>query len=449
MSIWRIDETMFPGITENGRAMIYSLSASPYAPILRDHSGHRLSLSDQKIAKDFLTETEKKSPGWPDKCLPVWLSEWLCEQIPLIPFYRNRGDNGTNLTSITPISRADLSRDVAQFVPDGIPVDPMILFSSSGTTGYSLSVPSHPLIASGYLAFHKRALKRYGVELTASKGDVSVMLVGFQKRCFTYASVNPLMDEAGLVKINLHLDEWKSSEDRALYIDELAPELITGDPLSLRELATIPFSHKPKAIMSTSMSLSPALRKQFQSRFSCPVVDIYSMNESGPIASWSDKYQGFLLLQNLLYIEILAPDGTVLPPGERGEITLTGGFNFYLPLIRYRTGDYASLQYTCDGPLLVDLEGRPPVSFRSSAKIWYNNIDITHALAGFALSQYALHQNADASLILRLRNCDRHLEREVVNAIEKLLGKDPGITVQSITAEDKIIQYSSDLCLKC
>jgi phenylacetate-CoA ligase len=445
MSDWKIDETMFPGISESGRAMIERLSSNPYGPILRDHSGHRLSLEEQKMARDFLLNCEKENPQWNGKEIPSWLTPWLKEQIPLIPFYRSRCDHEKDFTAIAPVSRADLSRDIAQFVPDGIPVDRMILFSSSGTTGYPLSVPSHPLIAARYLAFHKKALRRYNVELTASKGDVSVMLVGFQKRCFTYASVNPLMNEAGLVKINLNPDEWKSAYDRARYIDDLVPELITGDPLSLSELARIPFSHIPRAIMTTSMSLSPALREQFETRFHCPVVDIYSMNESGPIACWSDQHRGFLILQNRLLIEILSPDGKVLPDGERGEVTLTGGFNFYLPLIRYRTGDYASMQQSADGPLLVDLEGRAPVSFRSSGKTWFNNIDITHALASLALSQYALHQNKDGSLLLRLRNCDRLLEKEVLSELGKLLGKDLKISVKPITAEDKIIQYSTDL----
>ena len=322
----------------------------------------------------------------------------------------------------------------------------MILFSSSGTTGYPLSVPSHPRVAAGYLAFHKRALRRMGVELSAGTGDVSVMLVGFQKRCFTYASFNPLMGEAGLVKINLNPDEWRTPDDRARYVDELAPELITGDPVSLAELAALDFAHRPRAIMSTSMALAPALRARLQARFSCPVADIYSMTEAGPIASWSDAHGGFLLLQNRLYVEILSPDGSSLPPGERGEIALTGGFNFYLPLVRYRTGDYASLRHTADGPALFGLEGRPPVRFRSVTNQWYNNVDITHALARFALSQYALRQNADSSLTLRLRDGDRHLECAVVRALEDTLGRGIVISVEPLTADDKVVQYTSEIC---
>jgi phenylacetate-CoA ligase len=40
--------------------------------------------------------------------------------------------------------------------------------------------------------------------------------------------------------------------------------------------------------------------------------------------------------------EILRPDGTPAPPGEVGEVVLTGLVNYAMPLIRYRVGDTAS-----------------------------------------------------------------------------------------------------------
>ncbi len=443
MSAWHCDESMFPGISESGRAMLHRLSCSAHAPILRNHSGHRLTADDQLRARAFLSETLSLSPECGSGA-PSWLRQYLEQTLPRVPFYRGRGDSSESFSAIQPVSRADFSRDITRFVPDGQDLRRMILFSSSGTTGYPLAVPSHPLVAAGYLAFHIRALGRYGITLSAAQGDVSVMLVGFQKRCFTYASVNPLLHEAGLVKINLNPLEWRNSADRALYIDELAPELISGDPLSLTELATLDFSHRPRALLSTSMALSPALRARLSERFDCPVLDIYSMNESGPIACWSPAQGGHLLLQNRLYVEILSPDGTALPEGERGEITVTGGFNPWLPLIRYRTGDYASLKITAEGPLLVGLEGRAPVTFRAADRRPLNNIDITHALAGLALSQFALHQDADGSLVLHLRNRDRHLGTQAVAELKKLLGSETRIAVQEITADDKIVQYSSD-----
>lgn len=51
--------------------------------------------------------------------------------------------------------------------------------------------------------------------------------------------------------------------------------------------------------------------------------------------------------------------------GERGEVTLTGGFNFMWPLLRYRTNDYARRIWRDGLLVLVDLEGRAPVLFRT------------------------------------------------------------------------------------
>lgn len=42
---------------------------------------------------------------------------------------------------------------------------------------------------------------------------------------------------------------------------------------------------------------------------------------------------------------------------------VTGGNNPFLPLMRYRTGDFCSLKIENGVPFLVDLEARNPVVF--------------------------------------------------------------------------------------
>ena len=112
---------------------------------------------------------------------------------------------------------------------------------------------------------------------------------------------------------------------------------------------------------------------------------------------------GHWLLSHRLYVEVLDPAGRPCPPGERGEVTLTGGFNPFLPLLRYRTGDWASLDLSDPRRLrLVDLHGRAPVVFTAADGRPVNNIDVTAALKHLALPQYSLHQAADGSLRLRV-----------------------------------------------
>jgi len=324
-----------------------------------------------------------------------------------------------------------------------VPLERLILFSTSGTTGHPLLLASHPIVAASYLAFHVRALARFGIELRHGRGQVGVVLLGHQQKCFTYASVTPSKDESGLAKINLHPDDWRAPDDREKYLDALAPEVYAGDPISFAELLTLPLTTRPRALLSTAMALSSGLRQRLEERFECPVLDLYSMNEAGPIAVHDPLLGGHVLLQPRLWVEIVDPAGRSLPAGERGEITLTGGFNFCLPLVRYRTGDHAALRFVRGEPVLVDLAGRPPVRFRTQAGEWINNVDVTHALDGFAIPQFALHQDERGALRLVLPERSGDGDR-IVARLTELFGALP-LRVDQAEFDGKIVQYSSDL----
>ena len=161
----------------------------------------------------------------------------------------------------------------------------------------------------------------------------------------------------------MHPADWRAPGDAAKYLDALAPEVYTGDPISLAELAKLPLQTRPRALLSTSMALLPGMQRRLAERFGCPVLDLYSMNEAGPVAVADEKVGGHVLVQHRLFVEILDASGQAVPPGERGEVTLTGGFNFCLPLLRYRTVDWPTyfpmqLNLRRQGPALaVDWAG--------------------------------------------------------------------------------------------
>jgi phenylacetate-CoA ligase len=187
----------------------------------------------------------------------------------------------------------------------------------------------------------------------------------------------------------------------------------------------------------------PGLRERLEQRFGCPVLDIYSLNEVGPVGVFDAEAGGHVLLQHRLYVEILDRAGHPVAPGAAGEIVLTGGFNFCLPLLRYRTGDYASLSCGADGPVLVGLSGRRPVRYLARGA-WVNNIDITHALRALAISNFNFHQGADGAAILHLAADSMMLASTARDALTPLFG-DGVVQVDRLVAQDKTIQYTSEL----
>lgn len=438
------DAQRYPTLTPAGQQMLRFLREHPAAPIYRNQSGNRLLANELDELRVFEREMLSAPLGWPRAGLPAWLPRFIATTFAEVPYYRTLGSPPRRFGDLPCISRADLAADIAQFVPDAIDLDRLINFRTTGTTGHPLLIASHPLVAARYLVFHKRALRRFGIDLNHGSGQVGVVLLGYQRRCFTYVSVTPLMHESGLAKINLHPDDWQHPDDRASYLNALAPEVYAGDPISFAQLAQLPITAKPRALISVSMMLLPALRAQLERRFGCPVLDIYSLNEVGPVAVFDPAVGGHVLLQPELYVEILDPHGQPVNAGERGEITLSGGFNFCLPLLRYRTGDYASLTFTVQGPVLVNLSGRQPVRFRTSAGTWINNIDISHALAGFAVAQFGVHQHACGRISLRLPSSALALAEAMCAALQVFF-TDQAIEICSLDGEDKIIQYTSAL----
>ncbi len=439
------DAERYPTLTPGGQRMLDFLREHPRAPIYRNRSGNRLTAADVEAARACEREVRDATIGWQADTPPAWLRPFVARCLEQVPFYRRYGSPPPRLQDLPTISRADLSRDVAQFVPDDVPTGRMMFFSTSGTTGHPLLIPSHPLVAANYLAFHRRALRRVGVELRATAGEVGVVLLGWQRRCFTYVSVTPTMGEAGLAKINLHPDDWRHPDDRTAYLDALQPEVFAGDPLSFAELLRLPLRWRPRACLSTAMALGSGLRQRLEERFGCPVLDLYSMNEAGPVAVADPSEGGHVLLQPRLLVEILDAAGNVLPLGERGEITLTGGFNHCLPLLRYRTGDHAALRFGGREPVLVGLEGRPPVRYRTEDGAWINNLEITHALGPLGLPQYTLHQTAAGQL--SLVHCGAEGEEEAIRrALEKLFGAGQALEVRRTEIfEGKVVQYTSTL----
>lgn len=438
------DADRYPTLTEHGKRVLHFMREHPCAPKYRNESGNRLLAEDVAALRAFEQEVLADTVGWPTGGKPMWLAEFVRKTFDDVPYYRALGSPPARLEDVPTISRADLAADIARFVPDSIPLDRLINFRTTGTTGHPLLIASHPLVAGRYLAFHKRALRRFGITLDHGRGQVGVVLLGHQRKCFTYVSVTPTMDESGLAKINLHPADWLDPKHRAEYLDALAPEVIAGDPISFGVLLDLPVKKRPRALISVSMALLPGLRDRLAERFACPVLDVYSLNEAGPVAVFDTTLDAHVLLQPRLYVEILDRHGQPVPPGQRGEVALTGGFNFCLPLLRYRTGDHASLAIGPDGPMLVGLSGRAPVRFRTRAGEWLNNIDVTHALGALPISQYGLHQGADGALTLKLAPNGMVHADAARRALEQLFA-DPSLAVAAITADDKIVQYTSDL----
>ena len=440
----------FPMLTEAGVGRLHWLEEHPRAPRFNHVGVDRLTEAGARQVAAYEARLQLGPRGWPAGRLPPWLEEFAGFCWREVPVYRAYGSRPQSFFDIPTCNRGDLSRAPWDFVPDTQPLDGLTVFQTSGATGQPLNILTHAEALAHYLPLLRAALAVHGVALEApGEGGppASIVVVCFQATTYTYAAISPYLGQAGLAKINLNPDDWRDPADRAAFLEACQPAVISGDPLSLAELARLPVDLGPSGVVSTSMALLPGLRQMLEERFGCPVVDLYSMNETGPIAVAAPDGGGHWLLQDRLYVEVLDSLGAPCPPGARGELVVSGGFNPFLPLLRYRTGDWASLDDGDPGQLrITGLEGRAPVVFRAGDGRRINNIDVTAALKHLALPEYSLHQRADGGLRLALP-AETTESAAALAALQPLFGPGTQLEQEPIAPGQagKRMQYSSDL----
>jgi phenylacetate-coenzyme A ligase PaaK-like adenylate-forming protein len=92
---------------------------------------------------------------------------------------------------------------------------------------------------------------------------------------------------------------------------------------------------------------SEAMRAQLEAVLPLKALDIYGLSEIiGPGVSCEcvEAQAGLHVNSDHFLVEVIDPDaGRPLPPGERGELVFTTLTKQAMPLLRYRTGDLASL----------------------------------------------------------------------------------------------------------
>lgn len=430
------DKERWPLLTPAADGMLSRLRTHPAAPKYNHACGDRLTAT----ARDHLTAYRSGlDDGFPS---PDWVMPLVSRVYATVPRYR-RLPMPSTLTDVPTTDRHDLLSQAEEHVPDDADLSDMIVYRTSGSRGPAATVPMTPEFCALDLPVMEYVLSSLGISVHGGAGRVSLVNVYDQPVAYQFASVSSYLDGAGIVKVNLHESGWRSPADRVSFLDSCAPELYTGNPISLATLATLPLETSPTAVLSGAMALGSGLRKRLAARFNCPVVDLYGITEAGLIA-WRPDDGPHRLLPRRLHVEILTPSGKPCTPGERGEITVTCGENPLLPLLRYRTGDHATLSVVDGTPVLLDLEGRAPVRYRTSDGRWVNSIELTHLLSPLGLVAWQLHQDAAGAVTVEIHG---QTDLAVVeSAIRSLLGPVPTRASKVSLAQDaKPQRYSSAL----
>ncbi|MGC4122277.1 MAG: AMP-binding protein [Myxococcales bacterium] len=446
---------LFPLATEAGLRTLERIRQHGSAPKWTHEIGDHVIAGDLAVVADFRkaqAATQPTSRLTPPDELVARIAA-LREKVPLWEERVPKGfDFARDWGYLPTMTREDIASRVEQCLPVDEPRDRLIVYETSGTTGHAVRVPHHPRAVALLHVLAETALGWHGRKVREGSGQVSCMNLRAQASVWVYASIFSVWREAGFARINLNPHAWSGGvEDCRRFVREMDPGFLSGDPGSFSELLKLEVSAKPSAMLSTAVALTRPLAQSLEARYGCPVLDWYSTTETGPIACSRPGGDGLALLASDLFVEILDAEGLPVPEGQRGEIVVSGGRNPYLPLLRYRTGDFARMVWGADGPRIVDLEGRGSVVFRATDGSPVNPVDVGRALRNnFAVVQHEFVQRADGACEATLRPAwgSPIDPDQVATELRELFGKDATISVrldETLGVERKAIPYRSEL----
>jgi len=446
-----------PTANAASRATIAALYSHARAPRWNHPAGDRLTFEDverlQAFALGFVQGRGARAARPDEKILA-----WAEHRIAATPLYRRTIPEGFDIAhgwcELPTTSREDLACRAEYLVPDDAPLQRMIIYRTAGTTGHALLVPHDALAVACYVPLLNFALERHGVDTCFTPGETACFLVGSQRHTVTYPTAMAAWNGAGFAKLNLFADDWPDRKARQDYFAHFAPRLLTGDPLSYADMLEAGIDGASKALVTTAVAMSAHLRQRLASAYGCPVIDWYSLTETGPLGYACPLGHGYHWLPHDVHLETLDESGR--PTRGRGEVAVSGGRNPFIPLLRYRTGDWGRIDHDpcpCGDPMprLVELEGRAPVRFRNGAGEAVGTQDVATVLRRYPLVQHEFAQDPAGACTLRYRvlagaawsSSDLEAELAALLAQPLTLIEDAGLGRRG--AGDKVIPFRSKM----
>jgi phenylacetate-CoA ligase len=282
-------------------------------------------------------------------------------------FYRRRlshlagNDGGIDFdkwSSVEPIGRADLIGNYDRIIARAVPENHghTRLLSTSGSTGAALKIPRTAMTDIADNAALYRHYTTNGVDCSRPLAQIRVFDTGLRR--LETAPLDrehwapPWTDKAARGRWH-RLSVFTPVDRQVGWIEEIEePCYLNTFPSNITRLAEYLKKEQARldniaAVFTVGEPVTEAIRAACQTYLNCEAIDLFSSAECGLVATQCPAGAGYHVQSEICLAEVLRDDGTSCHNGEAGHLTVTPFYNFALPLIRYRTGDVATLGPQC------------------------------------------------------------------------------------------------------
>ncbi|MBE0426210.1 MAG: phenylacetate--CoA ligase family protein [Nitrospirae bacterium] len=337
----------------------------------------------EKIYYNHIYEEWKQwLSGWKN-WTPEYIKEWKEQRLQHIietaakhvPYYHNQWKDRNwksihteaDLHLIPTLEKQSLRRNEHAFITNGAKPKSLWLEKTSGTTGTSLKIYWPMLMVPQWYAVTEVMVRNIaGVEQETPRAMIGgrPIIPGDTKKP-PYWRFNRRWKQ--LYFSSYHISQKTVAE----YVEALKKyesQWMTGYGSAIATLAESALDdginpYPIEAVIVSGDTLLRGMRQSIEQFFKCKCFDSYGQCE-GVSMAMECLYGQMHIIPVVGITEILREDGTPCESGETGEIVATSLLNDAMPLIRYRTGDYAAwAEDQCcpcgnPNPIITNLIGR-------------------------------------------------------------------------------------------
>jgi len=339
-----------------------------------------------------------------------------------------------------------LQENIEAYLPRDFDKIPHYSMSTGGTSGNQLTFFVDDVSQAVENAFQHRLWRRVGYSIR--KRRVTFRGVPFPNlKPGAYWQDNPVYNELQFSPFHMN------DNTLGAYVEQIArfrPEYIYGYPSAIDLLGEFVLRERLqnrfprfRAALLISEGVSDAQRQRIESGFSTRAFSFYGHSERVIMGGECEANSTYHHFPDYGVLEIISEDGTIcFEEGQRGELIGTGFLNRSLPLIRYRTGDYAMrCEYRCEcgrcWDRFTDVEGRwkqDMVIGRNGARISIAALNM-HGPLFEKVARYQYFQERPGSCELRVMAASGFSDsdkRAIMKAYNDKVGEELDFTVRVV-----------------
>jgi phenylacetate-CoA ligase len=347
------------------------------------------------------------------------------------------------------LDKETLQADLARFLPRDFDRLPHYEITTGGTSGNQLRFYVDDVSQSVETAFVHRLWSRVGYTPRCRKA--AFRGVPFPDlRPGVYWRSNPIYNEMQFSPFHM------SESTMGAYVDELSrydPSYFHGYPSAIDLLAEYVIRNdltrlfgRVRAVLLVSEAVTEAQRERIERAFSARAFAMYGHSERLILGGECELTSVYHHTPDYGVMEIVGDDGGPLTePGNRGELVGTGLLNRSMPLIRYRTGDRATLmEARCEcgrqWDRFSDIEGRwkqDMLEGASGERISLTALNM-HGSVFDRVARYQYYQERPGHCVLRVVPSPGFSERDERVILEAFHEKVGGRLTFSVEAVEEI-----------